>query len=145
MDVPPPDVEPEAPDVAQQPQLDVPKLPPYKAKRPPRTVRAKDNAPEPEPETEVASAPPLPQLEQILTPEQRSEYNRLIDSNLGRAQRTVELLNARHLNSEQSTYRDRIKEFIQQAEEARKHDLVRAKNLAERAGLLADDLVKSVQ
>ncbi len=96
---------------------------------------------------ETATAPPaqVPQLEQILTAEQQQAYNDEIDRNISRAQRTVTTLNGRRLSGEQQTYLDRIRTFLQQASEARKSDLFRARNLAERASVLADDLAKSLQ
>jgi hypothetical protein len=54
-------------------------------------------------------------------------------------------LTGKSLNGEQKVYLDRVRAFIQQANEARKTDLFRAKNLAERASVLADDLYRSVQ
>ena len=86
----------------------------------------------------------MPHLEQILTPVQQQAYNEEIDRNINSAQRTVMALGSRRLNGEQQTYLDRIRAFIQQATEARKTDLFRAKNLAERASLLAEDLLKSL-
>jgi hypothetical protein len=84
-------------------------------------------------------------LEQILTPQQQKAYNDEIDRNVSRAQRTLAALGGRRLNGEQQTYLERIRAFLKQADEARKTDLFRAKNLAERASLLADDLLRSVQ
>jgi hypothetical protein len=89
-----------------------------------------------------ASVPPL---EQILTPEQRQTYLEAIDRNLGRARKTLEALQNRRLNDEQRTYLERIRAFIQQADDARKTDLFRARNLSERASVLAEDLLRSVQ
>ena len=86
-----------------------------------------------------------PQLEQILTPQQQKAYNEEIDRNISRAQRTLAALGDRSLNSEQQTYLERIRAFLKQAENARKSDLFRARNLAERASLLAADLLRSVQ
>jgi hypothetical protein len=95
----------------------------------------------------VAPVPetPLPPLEQILTPEQRQAYLEAIDRNLGRARRTLEALRNRRLNDEQRTYLERIRAFIQQASDARQTDLFRARNLSERASVLAEDLLRSVQ
>jgi hypothetical protein len=86
----------------------------------------------------------LPQLEQILTQQQQRAYNEEIDRNIVRTQRTLSALAGHRLNEEQRTYLERIRAFLAQAEEARKSDLFRARNLAERATLLADDLLRSV-
>jgi hypothetical protein len=99
-------------------------------------------APAPDPSEEAAS---LPQLEQLLTAEQQAEYNSVIDRSIEKAQRSIARLNGRHLNPGQNTSMERIKAFIVQALDARKTDLVRAKNLAERADVLAEDLLRSAQ
>jgi hypothetical protein len=122
-------------------------VPPEELPPPPRRrvrPRPRENAETPAPAPEPPAAP-LPRLEQILTPEQRQAYIADIDRNIANAQRTVALLQRRRLTRDQMTYLARIRAFIQQADEARKADLFRAKNLAERASVLADDLLKSVQ
>lgn len=87
----------------------------------------------------------VPELEQILTPEQRQAYVDDIDTNIGRAQKTVDALRGRRLSRDQKIYLARVRAFVEQAREARKTDLFRAKNLAERASVLADDLLRSAQ
>jgi hypothetical protein len=116
--------------------------------------------PQPAPPRPVASAPPpasesaaqpetpaaaVPQLGQILSPDQRRQYNQVIDQAIRRAQERLEvvLANSRRLNEEQHTIIKRIQAFIRQAQEAREQDLMIAKNLADRAQLLADDLAKN--
>jgi hypothetical protein len=113
----------------------------------PRRARVRETAEAPVAAQPELAAPPaqFPQLEQILTTEQQQAYNDEIDRNISRAQRAVTALNGRRLSGEQQTYLDRIRTFIQQASEARKSDLFRARNLAERASVLADDLAKSLQ
>lgn len=117
---------------------------------PPRRRRAR--AQQPSQPTEEAAAPvpeppaapsTVPQLTQVLTPEQQAAYNSSLDRNLDRARRTVTALAGRRLSRNQTVYLERIKSFIQQASAARRTDLVRAANLAERASILADDLLKS--
>ena len=134
----------------QQPPASAEKLPP-----PPRR-RKKKNAQQQEqaiqqppvaatPPAEETAAAPVPQLEQILTPAQRQAYIDEIDANVGRAQKTVDTLQGRRLSDDQKTYLARVRAFIDQANDARKTDLFRAKNLAERASVLADDLLRSIQ
>ncbi|MGC9969544.1 MAG: hypothetical protein ABSE56_03025 [Bryobacteraceae bacterium] len=137
----PPDIQPQPPNV-QPPPVEPQKIPP-----PPRRRSRVPTAP-PAPAVETVPAPqppPPPQLEQILTPQQQKAYNDEIDRNVSRAQRTLAALGGRRLNDEQQTYLERIRAFLKQADEARRTDLFRAKNLAERASLLADDLLRSVQ
>ena len=142
---------PPAPELPPQtPQISVPPSTPGKVPPPPRR-RATNPRPRPAPEPPAAPEPapppagPVPQLGQILTVEQQQAYNEEIDRNIARAQRALAGLNGRRLTSEQQTYLDRIRAFVQQALEARKSDLFRARNLAERASLLAADLSRSLQ
>ncbi len=97
------------------------------------------------PGTAAPQTAAVPQLEQLLTPEQQQAYNQSIDANISRAQRALAQLNGHKLSSEQNTYLARIHAFISQAAEARKTDLFRAKNLSERASVLAEDLLRSFQ
>jgi hypothetical protein len=135
----PPEIQPPPPNIQPPP------VEPSKAGPPPRR-RPRPPAPAPQPPpVEPSKAGPPPQLEQILTPQQQKAYNEEIDRNISRAQRTLAALGDRSLNSEQQTYLERIRAFLKQAENARKSDLFRARNLAERASLLAADLLRSVQ
>jgi len=153
--VKPPDTTPAPQPLPEPPQLTVsePNLPaeaplleqewpgPPRRPRRPRLAPAAEEAEAPE----VAPAAPVPELAQILTPEQATSYNAAIDRNLQRAQRTARLLRSRKLNRDQAVYLERITSFIQQANDARRSDLVRAANLAERAAVLADDLLRSLR
>ncbi len=87
----------------------------------------------------------MPQLAQLLSPAEAQEYNRIIDRNIYNAQQKLGALNGRQLSGEQKTYYDRIRTFIQQATDARRTDLFRARSLSERASVLAEDLLRSVQ
>jgi len=95
-----------------------------------------------QPETPAA---PVPQLGQILSPAQRTQYNQLIDQAIGRAQERLKVVgaNSARLNEEQHATLKRIQAFIQQAKDKREQDLTIAKNLADRALLLAEDLAKN--
>ena len=138
----PPEVAPQAPDLSQQPpQGPSGQLPPPPRRRT-KPPRARETADTPVPE---APPPALPQLEQILTPEQRQEYSEEIERNIGVAQKTVEALQGRRLSRDQAAYLARVRAFIEQARQARATDLIRARNLAERASVLAEDLRKSMQ
>lgn len=135
----PPDLPPSAPDLTQLP-AETPEIPPPPKKRVARRRPEPDVKPaEPEPDL------PVPELEQILTPQQQQEYNQSIDFSIKRAQRNIASLNGRRLNQGQIVSLERIKTFINQALNARNSDLLRAKNLAERADVLAEDLLRSVQ
>jgi light-regulated signal transduction histidine kinase (bacteriophytochrome) len=89
-------------------------------------------------------APPrrTPRLGQIFTAEQLREYNRAVDESLDRVRRVLGRVAGRNLNPELTDIVSRIQTFQKQAEQARDQDLVTAVNLARRADLLAQDLIK---
>ena len=98
----------------------------------------------PEPVAEPPTAP-APELKEILTPERQQQMNRVVSERIQRARQVLASLAGRKLDSAQHDAVNQITTFIGQAEEARKTDLVRAKNLAERAEVLARDLMSSVR
>jgi hypothetical protein len=142
----PPEIPATEPDLGRTgPSLPGEPLPPPPRRRPkPRPHEDADETPAPAPAPEPPAVP-LPQFEQILTPEQRQAYTEEIERNIADARKAVAALEGRRLNAEQATYLARVRAFIEQANEARKADLFRARNLAERARVLAEDLLKSVQ
>jgi hypothetical protein len=131
---------------AQPPLIEVPANlpsaaapPPAPAPRRPAPVRA--TAPPP-PTVVPTEPPPTPRLGQIFTAEQLREYNRALEESLDRVKRVLGTVAGRNLNAEQTQMVRRIQTFQKQAEQAREQDLVTAVNLARRADLLAQDLVK---
>ncbi len=142
----PPEVAATEPDLSQAgPSLPGEALPPPPHRRPKPRPNADADLPAPAPEPEPPAPAPLPQLEQILTPEQRQAYTEEIDRNIASAQKAVAALEGQRLSREQTTYLARVRAFVEQANNARRVDLFRARNLAERASVLAEDLLKSVQ
>jgi hypothetical protein len=141
----PPEVNVDQPDLTHAPPAQAPALPKFRrrASRSPRREAQEASAQPAEPAQQQPAQ--LPQLGEILTAQQQAEYQQSLDRNLSGAQKTLAALSGRRLNPEQSTYLDRIRSFMQQAEEARRTDLVRANSLAERARVLAEDLIKSAQ
>ena len=113
--------------------------PPPAPRRPPPPVRA--TAPPP---AVIPTEPPptLPKLGQIFTADQRQEYNRSLDESLDRVRKVLGSIAGKNLNPELAQIVGRIQTFQKQAEQAREQDLVTAVNLARRADLLAQDLVK---
>ena len=91
--------------------------------------------------TEVS--PPVPRLGQLLTSEERQAYHRLIDNSIEAARRNLTMILGHTLRPDQTEAVRRIRAFINQAETARERDLALAKNLADRALLLAEDLARS--
>jgi len=94
-----------------------------------------------------SSTPPpeSPRLGDILTPEQQRQLNSAIDQSLSRAQSSIGSIANRQLNNEQQATIKQVQNFMQQAQETRKADLAAAKSLAERAEVLANDLVASLR
>jgi hypothetical protein len=84
-------------------------------------------------------------LGDILTPDQQRQYNTAIDQSLTHAQNSLGSITSRQLTKEQQTTVAQVQNFIQQAQETRKSDLSSAKSLAERAEVLAKDLVASLK
>ncbi len=146
---PPPEIEPPPQLPAGRPQIapppvELPKPRPPRAPRRTRPVRKSQPAPPQPAEEPPKPAAPLPQLQQILTPEQEREANQVIDQCVLRVERALAALQGRRLTAEQVTSITRVKAFIEQAQQTRKTDLITARALAERASVLADDLLRSL-
>lgn len=117
------------PPLKPQPRRPVPATP---AVKPPVT-------PEPAPES-----PPL-KLGAILSPEQRVQYQAELKQSLAAARLSIGRTRGQTLNDAQRETAARIQTFIQQAETMTGSDLATAVQLARRAELLGDDLVKSLR
>ena len=90
-------------------------------------------------------ARPVPRLGLVLTTQQRRELNETIDRSLDAAQRSVAAVVKRTLSVDQVNSVRRIRAFVRQARETREQDLALAKNLADRARLLAQDLERGLR
>ena len=122
--------------------------PPRRATDPAEGQNAGDVPDEPaKPAAPAATTTQTPSLRlgRILTPEERETFNESIEESLSAAQRSLAVVLQRSPNPEQTDEVKRVRAFIRQAEATRKRDLPLAKNLAERAKLLAEDLARSVQ
>lgn len=86
---------------------------------------------------------PVPRLGQILTAEERQAYNRMIDRSIDAAQKNLATILGHTLRPDQWAAVRRIRAFIEQARTARERDVALARNLADRALLLAEDLARS--
>lgn len=106
--------------------------PPARRPPPPKPAATQPAAIEP---------PATPKLAQIFSPDQRREYNKILDASLERVQTELEALAKRNLSKEQKDQVERIREFQTQAKQAREDDLVTAVSLAKRADQLAQDLL----
>ena len=114
---------------------------------PPPKPRIPVSQPVQQPQAQPAPPPqgPAPQLRPILTPSQTQELERTITDRVSRAQEILRSLERRRLSRSQTASASQIRTFIDQAEEARKADLLRANNLAERAEVLALDLAQQMR
>jgi len=85
-------------------------------------------------------APIVPSLTPILGQRETSERNKRISSYLEKARMNVYRAERRRPDGTAQDLLTQVKTFVQQAEDARKTDLVRAENLAERAEVLSRGL-----
>jgi hypothetical protein len=138
---------PPAPDVKIEASSEVPGVPaemPAALPPPPAPRRATPppRAATPPPAVTPETATPAPRLGQIFSAEQSRDYNRTLDESLERVRRTLAQVSGRNLNADLRDMVARIQTFQKQAEQAREQDLVTAVNLARRADVLAQDLLK---
>lgn len=94
------------------------------------------------PQVETA---PIPKLVEIMTDEQRVVMLKACNQALARARQSLNRLKSSQLSHEQSESVERIRTFISQAEQARQADPQTARQLAERADLLSQDLLRIVR
>lgn len=99
-----------------------------------------------------APANPAPQiakpeikLAEVLTEEQRRDYNQTIDDSVGEARRALVSLQGRTLTREQTENESRVRTFIRQAEETRASDVRAAAQFSRRAALLARELLETLK
>lgn len=98
------------------------------------------------PAAQEAAPAPVPQLGQMLSDAQRREYEARIHDALERARANLrKARNNPRLTEAQQRMAAQVDTFVDQAEERRKTDLVSSRSLAERADLLARDLVESLR
>jgi hypothetical protein len=119
--------------------------PPLARQRPQRR-----SAPRSQPATPALAQPkpaaqPAPRLGRLLSPAEQQSYNQAIDQALQHARGAIELMRGRQLSREQQDTAGQVRAFIDQAEEARKSDLIAAKGLADKAELIARDLTNSLR
>jgi hypothetical protein len=81
----------------------------------------------------------------MLTDDRRRQYEADFAASVARARAAVNGVSGRRLNERQKETVQRIHTFLEQAEEAKVKDLVTALQLARRADLLGQDLLKSPQ
>jgi hypothetical protein len=94
--------------------------------------------------TATPTAPPAAQLGQMLSAEQRRQYTAQTERSLYEARANLAVARGRKLSAAQLTAVRRVEGYIAQATEAQKQDIRMASNLADRARLLAEDLVRNL-
>lgn len=131
------------------PQVESPKLPYFEPQmsselsnppRPPAPRRvAVPTEPEPEPTKQEA-----PQISPQLSPEEKSRAQASTDADIKAAQQGLDTAAHHTLNPTQQDMVDKISGFLTQAREAiGVADWLRAKNLAQKAHVLSNELVRS--
>jgi hypothetical protein len=145
---PPP---PPPPPVAENPEP-VPTPAAAPTPPPPKRVVAK-RKPSPLPPTSTESPPPAsgaapvppPALREIISGDQRRQYESEFRQDVGRAGSALKQAATRPLNAGQRETVARIQTFLSQANLARDNDISTALQLARRADLLGQELLKSMK
>jgi hypothetical protein len=152
---PPPKIEtkqpPEVP--ATVATIPVPPAPKPRRRQPrkpaPTTAAATQPATPPVTTEGVPPSPPVtntvPKLGELLSEDQKAQYLKAYEESLARARDVVTKLKGASLSTDQKSSLARVKTFIYQAEQAHQKDPQTARQLAERADLLARDLVRTVR
>ena len=146
---PPPKVDAQAPPLSTVPaspeEIDVPNAPPQQPRRPrrPAATVAQPAPQEPAQSQPQTPTPEPPKLVQLLTADEQRRYSGELDAYLRNAEAIVAQAATRTLDSQQSDMVIRIRAFTQQARDQRETDLMTARNLAQRADVLARDLQRS--
>jgi hypothetical protein len=120
---------------------------PEEPKKPaPRRLRQTAAAPVPAAVVPENTPPPepVPQLQELLTPERQAQYETELTASVERAKAVLKQVSHRKLDKPQRENVNRIQTFLTQAETAKKDDLGTALQLARRADLLGQDLLKSL-
>jgi type IV secretory pathway VirB10-like protein len=138
---------PPPPEIKEPAQITLPA--PQKTPPPRPAPRKKQTPPAPPPPPPVEQPPvqaaPPPQLGAILSDAERRQYEADYAQSLARARSALQQSSGKSLSPTQRETVERIKTFIQQAEELKGRDLATALQLVRRAGVLGQDLLKDLQ
>ena len=138
---------PPSPGIEEPAQITLPapqKTPPRPPARKRTPAPAPPQAPAPAEQPQVQPSPP-PQLSEILSNAQRRQYEADYAQSLSRARSALQQASGKSLGPTQKETVGRIQTFIQQAEESKGKDLATALQLARRADVLGQDLLKDLQ
>jgi len=86
-----------------------------------------------------------PQLRPLLTPAEQRRLEQSVSEKIHNAQALLASIAGKTLTRELAELAAQVRMFIKQAEEARRSDLLRANNLAERAEVLARELASKIR
>ena len=96
------------------------------------------------PEAEPAKPPSAPQISPQLAPQDQARAQSDAEADLNTARQNLNSVAGRQMNSTQQDLADKIRSFMAQAREAiTAGDWLAAKNLAEKARVLSEELVRS--
>jgi outer membrane biosynthesis protein TonB len=142
---------PPQPEVKEPVQI----TPPAPKKAPPRPAPKKRNSPAPaapqppqpaeQPQVQPLPPPSTPQLGEMLSDNQRRQYEAEYAQSLLRARAALRQASGKSLTQTQKETVERIGTFIRQAEESKGKDLATALQLVRRADVLGQDLLKAFQ
>jgi hypothetical protein len=131
------------------PEIETPAPKPVSRKKPPSTPAPVTPTPgQASPEVDPTPPPAAPaalQLSEILTDDRKRQIETEFSASVMRARAAVTWASGRTLTTQQNEAVQRIRTFLEQAEESKAKDLVTALQLARRADLLGQDLLKSRQ
>ena len=99
----------------------------------------------PTPAAPSAPPPDLPQLGEILSPQDTRRLNADLDRAMRNAKASLQSVKGKVLNAQQETAAEQAASFLRQAAEMRLHDLPSACSLAQRAEVIARDLARTVK
>lgn len=138
------------PEVSGTPEKTAPVLivpdPEPKPPRPRPRPRPANPPAEPEPAaTETASPKPEPpRIAPRYSPAEEAAFRQQTNQSIAKAERNLQTMNGRSLNAAQNDMVEKIRGFLGQAREAvQAGDWFRAQNLASKAEVLSDELVRS--
>jgi len=122
---------------------------PASTQPPPTSAQAPKKTPPPKPaarsDTPPAPPVPAPQIQEIISGERRRQYESEYSQSVARADAALKRASATTLDASQRNTADRIRTFLAQANSAHDSDISTALQLARRADLLGQELLKSLK
>ncbi len=92
----------------------------------------------------AAPKPEPPRISPQYSPEEEARFRRQTTASIAKAERNLQRMNGRKLNATQSDMVEKIRGFLSQAQEAiQANDWFRAQNLASKAEVLSEELIRS--